>query len=180
VPYIKKVAAMLAVVLFAALSGPAFADDVVAADVHAALDKLYASEPVAKMIGEKAKAILVFPNIVKAGFIVGGQYGEGALLRDGKIVAHYNSVAGSYGLQAGVQSFGYALFLMNDKVIGYLDSSDGWELGVGPSIVIVDKGKAKSLTTLTLKDDVYAFIFNQKGLMAGLGIQGSKITKLEK
>jgi lipid-binding SYLF domain-containing protein len=79
-----------------------------------------------------------------------------------------------------VQSFGYALFLMNDKAIEYLEKSDGWELGVGPSIVIVDKGKAKSLTTLTLKDDVYAFIFDQKGLMAGLGIQGSKITKLEK
>ena len=79
-----------------------------------------------------------------------------------------------------MQSFGYALFLMNDKALEYLDKSDGWELGVGPTIVIVDKGKAKSLTTMTLKDDVYAFIFDQKGLMAGLGIQGSKITKLEK
>jgi lipid-binding SYLF domain-containing protein len=89
-------------------------------------------------------------------------------------------VAGSYGLQAGVQKFGYALFLMNDNALQYLNKSDGWELGVGPSIVIVDKGKAKSLTTMTLKDDVYAFIFDQKGLMAGLGIQGSKITRLEK
>jgi lipid-binding SYLF domain-containing protein len=117
---------------------------------------------------------------VKAGFIVGGQYGEGVLLENGKLVAHYNSVAASYGLQAGVQAFGYALFLMSDKALGYLDKSDGWELGVGPTIVIVDAGKAKSLTTLTLKDDVYAFIFDQKGLMAGLGLQGSKITKLEK
>ncbi len=105
---------------------------------------------------------------------------EGALLRDGKLVAHYNSVAASYGLQAGVQSFGYVLFLMNDKTLQYLDSSDGWEIGVGPSIVIVDAGKARSMTTLTLKDDVYAFIFNQQGLMAGLGLQGSKITKLDK
>jgi len=69
---------------------------------------------------------------------------------------------------------------MNDKAVQYLDKSNGWEIGVGPSIVIVDKGVAKSLTTTTLKDDVYAFIFDQKGLMAGLGLQGSKITKLEK
>jgi lipid-binding SYLF domain-containing protein len=146
-------------------------------DVTAALQKLYASAPVAKRIGAQARAILVFPHIVKAGFLVGGQYGEGALVQGGKIVGHYNSVAGSYGLQAGVQKFGYALFLMNDKALAYLDNSDGWEIGVGPSIVIVDQGKAKTMTSTTLRDDVYAFIFSQKGLMAGLGIQGSKITK---
>ena len=173
-------AAVLTVVIFSTVAGPAFAEDPVAADANAALKSLYTSEPVAKMIGEKAKAVLVFPDIVKAGFLVGGQYGEGMLLRDGKFVAHYRSVAASYGLQAGVQSFGYALFLTNDKALAYLDKSDGWELGVGPSIVIVDAGKAKTLTNLTLKDDVYAFIFDQKGLMAGAGIQGSKITKLER
>jgi lipid-binding SYLF domain-containing protein len=173
----------LAAVVVALLSlsvGPVFAEDSFEADANAALKKLSESEPVAKAIGEKAKAVLVFPNIVKAGFIVGAQYGEGVLLMNGKLIAHYNSVAGSYGLQAGVQAFGYALFLMNDKAVQYLDKSNGWEIGVGPSIVIVDKGVAKSLTTTTLKDDVYAFIFDQKGLMAGLGLQGSKITKLEK
>jgi lipid-binding SYLF domain-containing protein len=146
-------------------------------DAEAALKKLYASVPTAKMIGGRAKAVLVFPRIVKAGFLVGGQYGDGALIKAGTIVGHYNSVAASYGLQAGVQAFGYALFLMNDKALEYLDQSDGWEIGVGPSIVIVDQGKAKTMTSTTLRDDVYAFIFNQKGLMAGLGIQGSKITK---
>lgn len=173
-------AAVLTVAMFTTVTVPAFAEDAITADANAALQQLYAKEPVAKMIGEKAKAVLVFPTIVKAGFIVGGQYGEGVLFINGKFVAHYNSVAASYGLQAGVQSFGYALFLMNDKAIEYLSKSDGWEIGVGPSIVIVDKGKAKSLTTMTMKDDVYAFIFDQKGLMAGLGIQGSKITRLEK
>ena len=145
-------------------------------DVYAALKKLYASTPAAKRIGEQAKAVLIFPNIVKAGFLVGGQYGSGALVQGGTIVGHYNSVAASYGLQVGVQKFGYALFLMNDKALTYLDKSDGWEIGVGPSIV-VDQGKAKTMTSTTLRDDVYAFIFSQKGLMAGLGIQGSKITK---
>ncbi len=171
---------MLASRLLIIQTHPAFADDVVAADATAALNELYAREPLAKMISEKATAVLVFPNIVRAGFIVGGHYGEGVLMRDGKLVAHYNSVAGSFGLQAGAQAFGYALFLMNDKMLLYLDSSNGWEIGVGPSVVIVNAGMAKSLTTTTLKDDVYAFIFDQKGLMAGLGLQGSKITKLNK
>jgi lipid-binding SYLF domain-containing protein len=175
-----RAAAVMAVTMLTLLSVPAVAEDAFEADANAALKKLYESEPAATMIGEKAKAVLVFPNIVKAGFIVGGQYGEGALLMNGKLIAHYNSVAASYGLQAGAQSFGYAMFLMTDNALQYLDKSDGWELGVGPSIVIVDKGKAKSLTTTTLKDDVYAFIFDQKGLMGGLGLQGSKITKLEK
>jgi lipid-binding SYLF domain-containing protein len=175
-----RIAAVLAVAMIALSVRPALADDSIEADANAALQKLYADTPAAKMIGDKAKAVLVFPNIVKAGFIVGAHYGEGVLLMNGKLVAHYNSVAGSYGLQAGVQTFGYAMFLMTDKALQYLDKSDGWELGVGPSIVVVDLGKAKSLTTTTLKDDVYAFIFDQKGLMAGLGLQGSKITKLDK
>jgi lipid-binding SYLF domain-containing protein len=147
------------------------------ANAQAALKKLYASVPAAKMVGGQAKAVLVFPRIVKAGLLIGGQYGDGALIKAGRIVGHYNSVAASYGLQAGAQAFGYALFLMNDKALEYLDKSDGWEIGVGPSIVIVDQGKAKTMTSTTLRDDVYAFIFSQKGLMAGLGIQGSKITK---
>ena len=148
-------------------------------DATAALKTLYASEPAAKMLSEKAKAILVFPNIVKAGFMVGAQYGEGVLIQSGRPVGHYNSIAGSYGYQAGVQRFGYALFLMNDEALKYLDRSGGWEIGVGPSIVVVDKGKGKSITSTTLTKDVYAFVFNQKGLMAGAGVQGSKITKVD-
>jgi lipid-binding SYLF domain-containing protein len=175
-----RVAAVAAFAILMLSTSAVFADDTFEADANAALKQLYLDTPAAKMIGDKAKAVLVFPNIVKAGFIVGAHYGEGVLLVNGKLVAHYNSVAASYGLQAGVQSFGYAMFLMTDKALQYLDKSDGWELGVGPSIVVVDLGKAKSLTTTTLKDDVYAFIFDQKGLMAGLGLQGSKITKLDK
>ena len=114
-------ATVLTLALFTTLASRALADDLVVADGNAALQQLYTSEPVAKMISEKALAVLVFPSIVKAGFIVGGQYGEGILLEKGKFVAHYNSVAGSYGLQAGVQKFGYALFLMNAKALEYLD-----------------------------------------------------------
>lgn len=151
-------------------------------DATAALETLYESTPAAKQLAEKAKGILVFPSIIKGGFIWGGQYGDGALFKDGKIVGYYNTVAASFGLQAGGQKFGYAMFFMNDGALAYLNKSKGWEVGVGPSIVIVDKESAaafgKSLTTSTLKDDIYAFIFSQKGLMAGLGLQGSKITKI--
>ncbi len=147
-------------------------------DVDASLRKLYDSTPQAKMLAETAKGVLVFPTMVKGGFIVGAQYGNGALRERGKTVGYYRSVAASYGLQAGVQSFGYALFFMNDKALEYLKKSKGWEIGVGPSIVVVDKGVAKTLTTTTAKDDIYAFIFDQKGLMAGIGIQGSKVTRI--
>jgi lipid-binding SYLF domain-containing protein len=149
-------------------------------DVDAALDNLYSREPAAKALAAEAKGILVFPGIVKDGLIIGAQYGEGALRVKGKTTGYYRTVAASYGLQAGVQKFGYALFLMTDSALTYLEKSDGWEIGVGPSIVIVDEGIAKSLTTTTAKSDIYAFFFDQKGLMAGLGLQGTKITKIEK
>jgi lipid-binding SYLF domain-containing protein len=147
-------------------------------DVNNALKKLYASSPAAQKIAPKAKGILVFPSVIKAGLVVGGQYGDGALLVDGKTVGYYNTTAASYGLQAGAQSFGYAMFMMTDESMKYLEKSAGWEIGVGPSIVVVDKGLAKSLTTSSAKEDIYVFFFAQKGLMAGLGIQGSKITKI--
>jgi lipid-binding SYLF domain-containing protein len=150
------------------------------ADAAAALQALYDQTPAARALGSSAKGILVFPNIVKAGFLVGAQYGDGTLFRGGRKAANYNVVAASYGLQAGVQAFGYALFLMTDAAVAYLDKSDGWELGVGPSIVVVDEGFAKTLTTTTAQSDVYAFIFDQKGLMAGLGLQGSKITRINR
>jgi lipid-binding SYLF domain-containing protein len=87
-------------------------------------------------------------------------------------------LAGSYGLQAGVQEFSYAMFFMDNESLKYLDRSEGWEIGVGPSVVIVDEGMARSLTSTTIREGVYAFIFGQKGLMAGLGLQGSKISRI--
>lgn len=149
-------------------------------ETAAALQALYAKTPTAKELGAKAKGILVFPGIIKAGFIVGGQYGEGALRKGGKVVGYYNTVAASYGLQVGGQTFGYALFFMTDAALEYLEKSDGWEIGSGPSVVVVDKGAASSFTTTTAKSEVYAFFFSQKGLMAGLGLQGSKISKINK
>jgi lipid-binding SYLF domain-containing protein len=147
-------------------------------DANAKLQQLYANVPAAQALGAKATAILVFPTVTKAGLGIGGQFGEGALLEKGKAVAYYNTAGASVGLQAGAQRYGYALFFMNAKALEQLQKADGFEVGVGPTVVVVDEGMAKSLTTTTAKDDVYAFIFGQKGLMAGLGIQGNKITKI--
>jgi lipid-binding SYLF domain-containing protein len=161
---------------------PAIADTAaeIDSDVNSALQKLYDRTPAAKELSKVAKGILVFPGIVKGGLIIGGQYGEGALSKEGKTIGYYNTVAASYGLQAGVQKFGYAMFFMTESALKYLEKSDGWEIGVGPSVVIVDEGVAKSLSTTTAKSDIYAFFFDQKGLMAGLGLQGTKITKINK
>lgn len=145
-----------------------------------ALDKLYATNPVAKKIGSQSRAILVFPNIVKAGLVFGGSYGEGVLTQNKRVVDYYNSVTGSWGLQAGAQSYGYVVFLMTQKAVDYLAQTHGWEIGVGPTVVIVDQGVAKNLSSSTLKDDAYAFIFDQQGLMAGISIEGSKISRIKR
>jgi lipid-binding SYLF domain-containing protein len=145
--------------------------------VDLALEALYQKTPAAKKQAESAKAILVFPDIIKAGLMIGGQYGVGALRIADKTEGYYKVVEGSFGLQAGAQTFGYALFFMDETALEYLETSDGWEVGVGPSITVVDEGLAGSLTTTTGKDNIYAFFFDQQGLMAGLGLKGSKITK---
>ena len=146
--------------------------------VAGGLEAAYATVPLAKALGPKAHAILVFPKVTKAGLGIGGQYGEGALLKDGTAVGYYKTTGASFGLQAGGQQYGYAMLFMDAKALEQLDNAKGFEVGVGPSVVLVDEGMAKTTTTTTLKDDIYAFVFGQKGLMAGLGIQGNRITKI--
>jgi lipid-binding SYLF domain-containing protein len=150
------------------------------ADATRALQQLYASNEGARVLGEKAKGILIFPAIAKAGFLVGAAYGEGALRVGGATKAYYSSAAASYGLQIGIQKFSYVLFLMTDNALQYLDKSDGWEIGVGPSIVVADEGFGRKATTTTLQAEIYAFIFGQQGLMAGLGIEGTKVTRINR
>jgi lipid-binding SYLF domain-containing protein len=149
-------------------------------DARTALNRLYASAPAARDLSKRAKGVLVFPSVVKAGLMIGGQYGEGVLFKGEKAAGFYNTAGASYGLQAGAQKFGYALFFMNDGALHYLGRSEGLEIGAGPSVVVMDEGMAKQSSTTTLSQDVYAFIFRQQGLMAGLGLQGNKITKIDK
>jgi lipid-binding SYLF domain-containing protein len=149
-------------------------------DADQALKTLYRTNPIAEQISKKSRGVLVFPNIVKAGLIFGGSYGEGLLKEGPKVVNYYNSVGASWGLQAGAQSYGYVVFLMNTKAVDYINTSEGWEIGVGPTVVVVNEGVAKNLSTSTLKDDAYAFIFDQEGLMAGVSIEGTKISKIKR
>ena len=156
----------------------AFADDLVGKS-RAALQQLVAQNPAAARCKSKALAVLVFPKVVKAGFVIGAQGGEGVLLERGQVNGRYRTVAASYGLQAGVQEYGYALFLMTRDAVDWVNNTRGWEIGTGPSVVIVDKGMARSFSTDTLHSGIYAFTFDQRGLMAGLGLQGSKIMRLD-
>lgn len=170
--------AMLAAAALVSQTALAAPSAQLAADSKAALQQLTAKVPAAKALAKDAKAVLVFPKVRKAGLGIGGQYGEGALLQGGKAVAFYSTAGASYGLQAGAQTFGYAMFFMNDSALAQLGKNEGFEVGVGPSVVVMDEGMAKTATTTTMKDDIVAFIFGQKGLMAGVGVQGNKITKI--
>ena len=148
-------------------------------DSRAALRSLYAQNSAARALGSKAKGILVFPSVVKGGFVVGAQAGNGVLFSNsGAVGGYYQTTAASYGFQAGVQEFGYAVFLMDSEAFQNINRTAGWEIGGSPSLVVVDKGMAASLSTTTIDKGTYAFFFNQRGLMGGLGLQGSKITRI--
>ena len=175
----KLIKSILVILILTAVTvlttGTASADLV--SDSRLALQQLVAQNPAAAKCKSRAAAVLVFPDVVKAGFIFGAQGGKGILFMHGQPSGQYRTVAASYGLQAGVQKFGYALFLMNQNAVNWVNNTRGWEIGTGPSVVIVDKGMARSFTTDTIHSGIYAFTFDQQGLMAGLGLQGSKIMR---
>lgn len=149
-------------------------------DARAALDDLYAKEPGARRLGRSAAGVLVFPKITKGGLMVGAEAGNGVLFgRDGQARGYYQSAGASYGLQAGVQQFGYALFLMSPSDVSNLDRAAGWEAGSSPDFVVVDRGKSATLTSRTVDRGTYAYVFSQKGLMAGVSFKGTKVTRIQ-
>lgn len=145
-----------------------------------ALQALYKEYPQAEQLAREAKAILVFPKIIKAGLVLGGSYGEGVMTRNGSFAGYYNSVSASWGWEAGTESYGYVVFLMDDKAVDYLAKSKGWEFAAGPNVVVVDEGIAKNLSATTLRNDAYAYIFDQQGVMASPSIEGTKISPIKK
>ena len=149
-------------------------------DAAHTLQTLYKLNSTAELLSKKSKGILVFPKIVKAGLVFGGSYGEGVLLQSGHITEYYNSVSASWGWQAGAETYAYVVFLMSDQAVQYLTKSQGWEFGVGPTVVVVNEGVAKNLSTSTIKDDAYAFITDQQGLMGSLSFEGTKITRIKR
>jgi lipid-binding SYLF domain-containing protein len=160
-------------------SSPGTGDPELEAQARAALQQLFDTVPRATDLHDRAKAVLVFPNILRAGLGVGAQGGRGVLFgSDGKVLGYFRNTGVSWGLQAGAQTLSEALFLMTDAAARQPFDSSGWAIGVGPTVVVVDAGAASSMNTTTLQADVYAFIFGQQGLMAGLGVQGQRITRL--
>lgn len=143
-----------------------------------ALNRLYSSNPVAKDLANHAAGILVFPEMTKGGVVIAGAWGDGALYQRGRSAGYYRSITASYGLQAGLQEYGYALFLMDENAIRNLNRSGGWELGSSPNLTIIDQGVAGTLSTTTMGRGTFAIFFDQKGLMAGLALDGTKITRL--
>jgi lipid-binding SYLF domain-containing protein len=174
------VSGLAATTLAGALATPAHAESAaqLAADGRRALDKLYATEHRSRRFARDARAILVFPSIIKGGFMFGAETGNGVLLEHGAASAFYNISAASFGLQAGGQAFSYALFFMTANSLSYIHRVDGWSIGTGPSVVVVNQGAAADADSTTLSHDVYAFPFAEKGLMAGIDIKGSKITRI--
>jgi len=151
----------------------------IADDSRTALDHLYAHNPAARDLGRRASGILVFPKIVSGAFIVGAQGGNGALFKqDGSVKAYYESAGASYGLQAGVKTFGYAVFLMHPSGVRNLNEAAGWEVGSSPGFVFVDTSMVADLTTKTAEKGIYAFTFDQKGLMANISLKGTKISRI--
>ena len=123
--------------------------------------------------------MMIFPRIVSGGFIVGGQYGEGAALGpDGNIQGYYNIAGVSFGLLAGAQAAGLAMFFMTDEAVAALMRADGWQIGTGPSVVVLDAGAQANITATTVLEPVYAITFNQQGLMASLALEGTKISRI--
>ena len=179
IPAVLAVLAVFAAVL-SVEPAPARAEKAAAIEQNArdALALLKQNSEGARRLADDASAILVFPKIVKGGLIIGGQYGEGALFKGDAVSQYYSTAAASFGLQAGLQTFGYAVFFLDASAESYLNSSDGWEIGTAPNVVVVDEGAGTSLTTTSAKENIYVFFFDQKGLMAGLTIEGTKITRI--
>jgi len=174
----RLIATLPALAALPLLAGPAHAATrrEIDIDVAQALEHLRGMENARPLFGS-AQAILVFPRIISGGFIVGGQYGEGALVRGAIIQGHYRIAGASFGLLAGAQTAGLAMFFMTEAALAALMEADGWEIGTGPSVVALDRGAQANVTATTLREPVYAITFSQQGLMAALALNGTKITR---
>jgi lipid-binding SYLF domain-containing protein len=163
---------------FAASPAQARSAAEIAVDGETALQNLERLEPRSRLFAHHAVAVLVFPHIFKAGLVFGGESGNGVLLINGRPSGFYNLSGGSFGLQIGGEAFGYALFLMNPSALAHLRHSADWAVGTGPSIAIINKGAGAESNSTTITKDIYAFPFNEKGLMADLTLQGTKISHI--
>ncbi len=150
------------------------------ARVKAALERFSEESPEGKELAGEAEGYLVFPKVLKAGLGIGGEYGEGALIVDGKTVAYYSIAGASIGFQIGAQKKSEVILFMEDYALEDFQESDGWEAGIDGSVAVADMGAGGEIDTETLKEPIIGFIFSNKGLMYNLTFEGQKITKLDK
>jgi lipid-binding SYLF domain-containing protein len=150
------------------------------AEVQEALENFYRQTSAGKHLAQKAEGILVFPNVIKAGIGVGGEYGEGALLVKGKTVAYYNIASASIGFQLGAQARSEVILFMTNSALAKFRNSQGWKAGVDGSVALATLGAGGEIDTETARKPIIGFIFSNKGLMYNLTFEGSKITKLDK
>ncbi len=153
---------------------------VIDVEVDESLASFYKQVGEGKALGDKAEGILVFPTVIKAGFGIGGEYGEGALRVKGKTVDYYNTAAASFGFQFGGQSKTIILMFMAKDALKNFRDSKGWEVGVDASVAVIKVGAGGSLDTTNLKQPILAFVMGQKGFMYNLTLEGSKMTKLDR
>lgn len=176
----RALAAMLGLAL--AIMAPAPAGAASAAEIDARVDltlqSLLAESETARAVADRAVAVLVFPDIVKAGFGVGGQYGEGALRRDGATVGYYNIASASFGLQVGAQSYAQVMYFMTEAALRGLDRARGFEIGADANVAVINEGMNVDVSSTTVQDPILAFVVGQQGLMAGITVEGSKITRI--
>lgn len=128
---------------------------------------------------KNAKAVLVFPDVVKAGFVVGGEYGKGALRHHGDTLGYYNVASASFGLQIGAQSYAIVMVFLNEDALAKFRNSKGWEAGVDGSVALAEWGTGKDINTQNFSDPIVGFVLDNKGLMAGISLEGSKISKID-
>ncbi len=150
------------------------------AETNQALETLYGQSSAAKELGAKASGILVFPSITKGGLIVGGEYGEGVLRVGGKSQGYYSSASGSIGLQIGLSTRSLVIMFMTEEALKDFTSADGWEAGVNAEVIVVETGTTGSLDTTTAQSPVIGFNFGEEGLMAGVSIEGTKVTEIDR
>jgi len=147
--------------------------------VDGALERFCKEVSSGKKFLENAEGVLVFPSVLKAGFWVGGEYGEGALRIGGKTVDYYNTAAASIGFQLGAQSKTIILVFLDKKALEQFRSSSGWEAGVDGSVALITVGVGGTIDTSNIRDPIVGFVFSNKGLMYNLTLEGSKFTKLK-
>ncbi len=148
--------------------------------VDEALSRFQKEVDGARAFLKNAKGVLVFPNVIKAGFGIGGEYGEGALRIGGRTVAYYSTASASIGFQLGAQSKTIILVFLEQKALDEFRHSKGWKVGVDGSVALVKMGAGGSIDTTDIKDPIVGFVFGNKGLMYNLTLEGSKITRLDK